>query len=97
MSSYVFFYAESNYKHKNIQKIEQGAKKLSFWLNKQTFFRAHLLKTPHKNISLFFQKSVLYAPYILTYQAVNGEMYNKAMPDIAKMEKFMIFTNSELL
>ena len=34
MSYYVIFYAESNYKHKNIQKIKQGAKKLSFWLNK---------------------------------------------------------------
>ena len=97
MTSYVIFDAESNYEHKNIQKIKQDAKNLSFWLNKQTFFRAHLLKTPHENIPLFFQKSVLYALYILTYQAVNGEMYNKAMPDIAKMKIFMIFTNSEIL
>ena len=91
MSYYVIFYAEFNYEHKNIQKIVQDVKKLSFWLNKQTFFRAHLLKTPHKNISLFLQKSVLYGLYIDTYQAVNGEMYNKAMPDIAKMEIFIIF------
>ena len=34
MSYNVIFDAESNYEHKNIQRIEQDAKKLSFWLNK---------------------------------------------------------------